>query len=366
MGSTGPCDRSLWVLHRRGIYYANMEYRMLGATGIEVSEFCLGAMMYGAMGNADHDDCIRQINTALDAGINFIDTADVYSQGESETIVGEAITTRRDDVVLATKFFGSMGPDRNQKGGSRRWITRAVEDSLRRLNVDHIDLYQIHRFPEANDIEETLATFTDLQRAGKIRSFGASMFQAERHVEAQWTSERMGLGRIRCEQLQYNIFTRVAEFNVIPTCQRYGIGVICWSPLAGGWLTGRYRNTADLDETARPVRFARNWGAGFDPEAAINQEKLALVGALGEVADQAGLPMTHLATAFTLEHPGVTSTIIGPRTAEQLADSLAAVDVRLDADTLDAIDAIVAPGRNVNASDPSSEPSSMRRSNRRR
>lgn len=342
-----------------------MRYRPLGATGIQVSEYCLGAMMYGAMGNRDHDDCIRQVHTALDAGVNFIDTADVYSMGESEEIVGKALKGRRDDVVLATKFFVPMGDDPNRQGGSRRWIMQAVDDSLRRLDVDHIDLYQIHRWPEGNDIEETLSALTDLQRAGKIRSFGGSMFPAERHVEAQWTSERMNLGRFRCEQLQYNIFTRVAEQHVIPTCQRHGIGVICWSPLAGGWLTGRYRSADDFDDSSRIVNMGKRWGGTFDPEDAINREKLALVNALGEVADAAGLPMTHLATAFTLEHPGVTSTIIGPRTAEQLDDLLAGADVRLDADTLDAIDELVVPGRSVNLREPTSDPSTMSRRHRR-
>ena len=342
-----------------------MRYRPLGNTGVTVSEYCLGAMMYGAIGNTDHDDCVRQIHTALDAGINFIDTADVYPAGESEEIVGKALAGRRDDVVLATKFFGTMGADPNQQGGSRRWITAEVENSLRRLGTDHIDLYQIHRYPEGTDIEETLGALTDLQRQGKILYLGTSMFTADRHVEAQWASEKMGLARFRCEQLQYNLFTREPERTVIPTCQRYGLGVICWSPLAGGWLTGRYRSAADFTDDSRPVRTAKRWG-GFDPETAQNQRRLDAVPAFAAIADEAGVSMTHLAVAFSLEHPGVTSTIIGPRTQEQLDDLLAGADITLDTSTLDAIDEVVPPGRNLNDRDPSSDPAAMSASHRRR
>lgn len=342
-----------------------MRYRTLGNTGVTVSELCLGAMMYGPMGNPDRDDCVAQIHRALDAGVNFIDTADVYSAGGSEEIVGAAIKGRRDDVVLATKFFGPMGDDPNHRGGSRRWITTAVEDSLRRLGVDHIDLYQVHRFPEDCDLDETLGALTDLQRAGKIRYAGTSSWPAERIVEAQWTAERRGLMRYRCEQAQYNLFTRDLERAVLPTCQRYGIGVILWSPLAGGWLTGRYRTTEDFTDESRLVRMASRWG-GFDATTPQNQRKLELVARIGDVADLAGLPMTHLALAWGLEHPGVTSSIIGPRTGDQLDDLLAAAEVTLDTDTLDALDRIVPPGTNVNPRDPSSEPSTMQPSRRRR
>ena len=341
-----------------------MRYRTLGRTGITVSELCLGAMMYGPMGNPDHDDCIRQIHHALDHGINFIDTADVYSAGESEQIVGKALRGRRDDVVLATKFFSPMG-GRNRGGGSRRWIVQALEDSLRRLGTDHIDLYQCHRFPQDMDFEETLAALTDLQRAGKIRSFGSSAFPADRIVEAHWTSERAGLGRLRCEQLSYSILAREAEKHVLPACRRYGMGVIVYSPLGGGWLSGRYRSAADLTPDTRIVRLANRWG-GFDPEADVNRRRLEVAAAAGRLAEEAGLSLPTLAVAWTLEHPGITSTIIGPRTFEQLDSLLGAVDVELPVEVLDAIDELVPPGTKVSPLDPSSDPVSLQPAQRRR
>lgn len=341
-----------------------MRYRTLGRTGITVSELCLGAMMYGSMGNTDHDDCIRQIHHALDHGINFIDTADVYSAGESEQIVGKALRGRRDDVVLATKFFSPMG-GRNRGGGSRRWIAQAVEDSLRRLGTDHIDLYQCHRFPQDMDFEETLGALTDLQRAGKIRAFGSSAFPADRIVEAHWISERAGLGRLRCEQLSYSILAREAEKHVIPACRRYGMGVIVYSPLGGGWLSGRYRSAADFTADSRIVRLANRWG-GFDPEADVNQRRLAVAAAAGELASEVGVSLPALAVAWTLEHPGVSSAIIGPRTFEQLDSLLGAVEVQLPVDVLDAIDELVPPGTKVSPLDPSSDPVSLQPAQRRR
>jgi aryl-alcohol dehydrogenase-like predicted oxidoreductase len=340
-----------------------MRYRTLGRTGITVSELCLGAMMYGAMGNPDHDDCVRQIHHALDHGINFIDTADVYSRGESEQIVGKALRGRRDDVVLATKFFSPMG-GRNRGGASRRWIVQAVEDSLRRLGTDHIDLYQCHRFPEDMAFEETLAALTDLQRAGKIRAFGSSAFPADRIVEAHWTSERLALGRLRCEQLSYSILTREAEKHVLPACARYGMGVIAYSPLGGGWLSGRYRSAADLTPDTRIVRLASRWG-GFDPEADVNRRRLDVALAAQRLADDVGVPLPVLAVAFTLEHPAISAAIIGPRTFEQLDSLLGACDVTLPVDVLDAIDAIVPPGTKVSPVDPSSDPASLQPARRR-
>lgn len=331
-----------------------------------VSEYCLGAMMYGQMGNPDHDDCIRQIHKSLDAGINFIDTADVYSAGESEEIVGKALKgDRRDNVILATKFYAPMGEDLNQQGASRRWIMHEVENSLRRLDTDYIDLYQVHRFADNVDIEETLGAFTDLQAQGKIRYAGSSEWPVDRIIEAQWAASRRNLARYRCEQAQYNLFTRKLEREVLPACERYGMGVILWSPLAGGWLTGRYRSTEDFTQDSRIVKFSQRWGR-MDPESELNQRKLALVERLVEIADQAGLPLTHLAMAWTLEHPAVTSTIIGPRTHEQLDDLLSCAEVVLDGDVLDAIDELLPPGTNINPSDPSSEPASMAAERRRR
>jgi aryl-alcohol dehydrogenase-like predicted oxidoreductase len=339
-----------------------MELTTLGKTGIKVSRHCLGAMMFGALGNPDHDDCIRIVHAALDAGINFIDTADVYSQGESEEIVGKAIKGRRDDVVLATKFFGQMP---GGQGASRRWIVRAVEDSLRRLGTDHVDLYQQHRFDADTAPEETLSALSDLVHQGKVRAFGSSTFGAERIVEAQWTADRLGLERYRCDQPPYSIFRRGIERAVLPTCRRYGMGVIVWSPLDAGWLSGRYRSTDDFTGDSRIVKLANRWG-GFDPEADVNRRKLELLGHLTTLADDAGIPLSHLSTAWVLEHPDVTSAIIGPRTMAQLQDTLAGADVRLSADVLDAVDELVAPGTDVNTHDPSSAPVELGAAYRRR
>ena len=328
-----------------------MEHRTLGRSGVQVSEYCLGAMMFGAWGNPDHDDCLRIIHRALDEGINFIDTADVYSSGESEEIVGKALHGRRDDVVLATKFFAPMGSDPNRRGGSRRWILAEVENSLRRLDTDHLDLYQIHRPDDAADIDETLGALSDLVHQGKIRYLGHSTFPAEYIVEAQWVAERRGRERFVSEQPPYSILMRGIERAVLPTCARYGIGVIPWSPLAGGLLTGRYRKGQPPPEGSR---LARGFGSQHQTERArlAHERRLDTVEALIGVAGQAGVSLTHLAHAFVLEHPAVTSAIIGPRTMEQLDDVLAGAALRLDTATLDAIDQIVAPGTDVSAGDP--------------
>lgn len=347
-----------------------MEYRALGASGITVSTHCLGAMMFGAWGNADHDACVRTIHRALDGGINFVDTADVYSAGESETIVGKALKGRRDDVVLASKVHGEMGPGLNQRGNSRVWIARAVEDSLRRLDTDHLDLYQIHRPDRWTDIEETLGALTDLQRAGKIRNFGCSTFPGWQIVESHWVAERRGLSRFRTEQPPYSIFARAIELDVLPVAQRYGMGVLSWSPLGRGWLTGRYRRGSfDRSPDARAARNRARGGAfaaQFDEARPQIQRKLDLVESLAQIADGAGISMTHMALAFTLAHPAITSAIIGPRTEDQLDDLLKGADVRLSGDVLDAIDAVVAPGTNVDDNDRGFapwwlEPSSLRR-----
>jgi aryl-alcohol dehydrogenase-like predicted oxidoreductase len=341
-----------------------MQLTTLGRTGVTVSRYCLGAMMFGRMGNTDHDDCVRVIHRALDAGVNFIDTADVYSLGESEEIVGKALAGRRDDVVLATKFYSPMGDDPNRRGASRRWIVHEVDNSLRRLGTDHIDLYQVHRYAEGVDPEETIGALTDLQRAGKIRMFGHSAYPAERIVEAQWTSERAGLSRFRCEQVSYSILRRSAERAVLPTCARYGLGVITYSPLAGSWLSGKYRSLDDVPEQSRLVSMAKRWGIGLDSPA--NRARIETVLRLTDLADAHGVPLAHLATAWAMEHPQVSSVIIGPRTMEQLDDLLTCADLRLDPAVLDAIDDIVAPGTDVVASDPSSDPSSLLPASRRR
>jgi len=315
-----------------------MNYRPLGRTGIRVSPYCLGAMMFGKLANPDHEECVRMIHRALDAGINFIDTADMYSRGESEEIVGKALKGRRDDVVLATKAFHPMGDDPNQRGGSRRWITRALDDSLRRLQTDYVDLYQIHRPTPYMDVEETLSVLTDLMRAGKVRAIGASTYPASDIVEAQWVAERRGLARFRTEQPPYSILNRSIEREVLPVCQRYGMGVMAWSPLAKGMLTGKYRQGQPTPDSLR---------ARFMPNAMSDQGSLAKVEQLIPVAESAGISLMHMALAFVVAHPALTCAIIGPRTPEQLEGLLAGAEVVLDDATLDAIDAIVPPGTDV-------------------
>ena len=339
-----------------------MNYRSLGSTGVQVSPLCLGAMMFGAWGNPDHDDGIAIIRRALDAGINFIDTADVYSRGESEEIVGKALAGRRDDVVLATKVHGTMGDDPNQFGNSRRWIIREVEDSLRRLKTDWIDLYQIHRPEPDTDIDETLGALSDLVRQGKVRYIGSSTFPASQIVEAQWVARDRGRERFVCEQPPYSMLTRAIETDVLPTCRRYGMGVIPWSPLGGGWLSGKWRKGADAPDSTRAQRLP----ARYDLSDPANQRKLDAADALGKLADEAGLTLIQLALAFVINHPAVTAAIIGPRTMEQLESQLGADEVELDPALLDRIDEIVPPGTNINPVDagwqnPALEPEARRR-----
>jgi len=326
-----------------------MEMRVLGATGMRVSPLCLGTMMFGPMGNNDRGDCVRIIHRAFDAGINFLDTADVYSRGISEEIVGEALKGKRDDAIVATKFFNPMGEDTNMRGGSRRWIERAVAASLRRLGIDYIDLYQMHRWDVATDIDEVLFTLTELVRKGKIRTFGSSMFPADRIVEAQWAADRRNHLQFRCEQSVYSIFNRDIERFVLPACARYGMGMIVWSPLDGGFLSGKYRAANDFDDSSRIVAFSKRFTGGFDPESQVIQHKLALIPELEKLAREAGSSLAQLAVAFTLEHPAVTSAIIGPRTMELLETTLDAAETRLDAEVLDRSDALCPPGTSINA-----------------
>ena len=340
----------------------NMEYRALGRTGVQVSPLCLGAMMFGAWGNPDHEDSIKIIHRALDAGINFIDTADVYSRGESEEIVGKALAGgRRDSVVLATKVHGKMGDDPNEFGNSRRWITREVENSLRRLGTDWIDLYQIHRAEADTDIDETLGALTDLVRGGKVRYIGSSTFPASQIVEAQWVAERRGRERFVCEQPPYSILVRGVENDVLPTCRRHGMGVIPWSPLAGGWLSGRYRKDQDVPDSRR----AQMIPSRYDLSLPGNQRKLEAADALARLAEEAGMTLIELALAFVIRHPAVTAAIIGPRTMAHLESQLTAADAVLSDEILDRIDAIVPPGVNINAADggwpnPALEPAARR------
>ena len=323
-----------------------MEYRLLGRTGVSVSPLCLGAMMFGPWGNDDRADAIRVIHRALDAGINFVDTADVYSGGVSEEIVGEALQGRRDGVVLATKFFMPMDDRPNRSGGSRKWIMQEAENSLRRLKTDYIDLYQVHRPSATTDVEETLGALTDLVRQGKVRYIGSSSYPASQIVEAQWVSRERNLARFVTEQPPYSILVRGIEEDVLPTVQRYGMGTLVYSPLSGGWLTGRWRKGAPGTPTsaARP-------GARFDMSTPANQRKLDVVEELALLAERSGMTMIELALAWAINHPGVTSAIIGPRTMEQLESQLPSVRVTLDTEILDRIDELVAPGVTLNADD---------------
>jgi aryl-alcohol dehydrogenase-like predicted oxidoreductase len=329
-----------------------MDYRPLGRTGISVSQMCLGAMMFGAFGNPDHDDAVQIIHKALDAGINFIDTADGYSAGESEVIVGKALAGgRRDNVVLAVKFgvpFGDNDP--NHRGASRRWITDAVDGSLRRLQTDWIDLYQVG-VPDPNtDIDETLGALSDLVRVGKIRSLGASKVPASQIVEAQWVADRRGHQRFRTEQPPYSMLTRAIEYDVLPTCQRYGMGVMAYSPLASGWLSGRYRKGQKITRPGSPARSQR-WPGRFDASRPENAAKLDAADGLAAIAEEAGLTLVQMAVAFAVRHPAVTSTIIGPRTTEHLDGYLAADGIEPSNDVLDRIDEIVPPGVTISMVD---------------
>lgn len=325
-----------------------MQYRTLGRTGIEVSTLCLGTMMFGAWGNTDEAECHRIVHAALDAGVNIVDTADIYSFGESEQITGRALKGRRDQVILATKANNEMpgdANDRNRGRNSRVWIMRAVEESLRRLDTDYIDLYQIHRPDARTDIDETLGALSDLVRQGKVRAIGSSTFPAEQIVEAQWTAERRGRERFNTEQLSYSILARHAEQATLPTSERYGLGVLVWSPLNGGWLSGRYRAGSEAPADSR----ALTNGDHFDfSDAAIRARKLELVEELIKVADDEGCSLIHLALAFVLSHRAVTSAIMGPRTFDHLTGQLGAGELTLSASALDRIDALVAPGSDIN------------------
>jgi aryl-alcohol dehydrogenase-like predicted oxidoreductase len=325
-----------------------MEQRTLGRTGVHVSSLCLGAMMFGAWGEPDHDAGIAIIHRALDAGINFIDTADVYSRGESEEIVGKALSGgRRENVVLATKFHGTMGDDPNQAGNSRRWIMREVEASLKRLQTDWIDLYQVHRWDPWTDHEETLGALSDLVTQGKVRYIGSSTYPASEIVNAQWVARDRRLQRFVCEQPPYSILARGIEADVLPTCRQFGMGVIPWSPLAGGWLSGRWRKGAEDLTSRRAAMIPQR----YDLSIPANQAKLDAADALGTLADETGISLIHLSLAFVIRHPAVTAAIIGPRTMEQLESQLGAAEVTLDTEVLDRIDEIVAPGTTVNPTD---------------
>jgi aryl-alcohol dehydrogenase-like predicted oxidoreductase len=338
-----------------------MELRPLGRTGLHVSALCLGA--FGGWGNEDREETDRVIAAALDVGINFIDTADVYGRGESEEIVGRALSGgRRDHVVLATKFADPMGDDPNQRGMSRRYIVQAAEASLRRLQTDWIDLYQIHHLPATGDLDEALGALSDLIHAGKVRCIGTSNFPAERIVEAQWIAQHRGRERFATEQSPYSLLTRGVERDVLGACQRYGVAALCWSPLGGGWLSGRYRKGSAAPRSARAAVLPES----YDPDLPANQRKLEAADALAELAESAGLTLIELALGFVLEHPAVTAAIVGARTTEHLETYLRSAGTRLSADVLDRIDEIVAPGTNVNPDDPGWDPPEIRDASLRR
>jgi aryl-alcohol dehydrogenase-like predicted oxidoreductase len=331
-----------------------MQYRVLGQTGVRVSSLALGAMNFGSMGRTTQDDATGIVHAALDAGVNLIDTADIYSNGESEEMVGKAIAGRRDDLVLATKAALPMGDERNHLGGSRRWLVRELDSSLRRLDVDHVDLYQIHRWDPSVSDEETLSALTDLQRAGKIRYFGSSTFPAYRIVQAQWASRELHLGRYVTEQPNYSILQRGVETHVLPVTEEYGMGVLVWGPLASGWLSGAIRAGQET-RTNRAGLMAQR----FDASHPANRAKLDAVESLVKLADEAGLTLIQLGLGFVTAHPGVTSALIGPRTLDHLHSQLAAADTELSDDVLDAIDDIVAPGTDLAAHEKNDAPPAL-------
>ena len=340
-----------------------MQLRNLGTTGVRVSPLCLGAMMFGEWGNTDHDESVRIIHAALDAVVNFIDTADVYSRGESEEIVAKALAGgRRDNVVLATKVHGTMGDDPNEFGNSRRWIVREIENSLRRLGTDWIDLYQIHRPEEDTHIDETLGALSDLVHQGKVRYIGSSTFLPSQIVEAQWMAKERNRERFICEQPPYSMLVRQVENDVLPTCRRYGMGVIPWSPLAGGWLSGKWRKGQDTPDSSRAKRLPHR----YDLSLPANQRKLEAVEQLAQLAEEAGMSLIHMAIVFAMNHPAVTAPIIGPRTMEQLESQLGAAEVELSDELLDKIDAIVPPGVNLNPADQALQNPALESSARRR
>lgn len=345
-----------------------MERRIFGATGMSVSAQCLGAMMFGGMGNTDDDECVAMVHRAIDGGINFIDTADGYSAGHSEEVVGRALEGRRDDVILATKVFFPMGSDPNQGGGSRRWIIQEVENSLRRLRTDWIDVYQLHRRDPNTDLEESLSAMDQLVRDGKVRYVGMSASEGASIAEARHVTDRRNLTHVRSEQSLYNIFNRGIERSVLPLCERYGIGTMIYGPLNGGWLTGKYKRGQPIPEDSRAKRSGSNprYGSRWDMERAANQSKFDALEQLEQLAGEAGIPMSHLAMAFVAEHPAVSSAIIGPRTPAQLEDALAASEVQLSADVLDRIDEIMPVATDLDPMDTTRVEPHLSRSRRRR
>ena len=337
-----------------------MEYTPLGRSGLKVSRLCLGTMTFGRWGNTDHDDCVRIIRRALDEGINFIDTANRYGMGEWEEILGKALEGRREEAVVATKVFMPGPGGVLDRGVSRRHVMLQVEESLRRLRTDWIDLYQVHRFDRTTPLEETLSAFTDLVRQGKVRYLGVSTgtlaesgdlhFGGWKMVESLWVSERRHLERFISTQPPYSILTREAEREIFPVCEAHGFGAIVWSPLEGGWLAGRYRKGQAIPEDSRarnPTEFGAFLAPRFDMEAPWAPRRLDIIEQLVGMADEVEAPLARYATAWVLRHPAVTAAIIGVRTMRHLEDALRALDVRIPEAHGTAIDALVAPGTNA-------------------
>jgi aryl-alcohol dehydrogenase-like predicted oxidoreductase len=331
-----------------------MQYRTLGRTGVQVSTLALGAMNFGELGRTTQHEVTAIVDAALDAGINLIDTADIYSDGESEEMVGKALAGRREDIVLATKAGLPMGEKRNHRGSSRRWLVTELDNSLRRLGVDHVDLYQIHRWDPSTGDEETLSALTDLQRAGKIRYFGSSTFPAYRIVQAEWAAREHHLSRYVTEQPSYSILQRGVETHVLPVTEQYGLGVLVWGPLASGWLSGAVREGREITTNR-----STSWPQLYDTSIPSNRARFDAVEQLAKVADEAGLTMIQLALGFVTTHPAVTSALIGPRTRDHLHSQLAAADTVLSADVLDAIDAIVTPGTDLAPHEKTDTPPSL-------
>ena len=312
-----------------------------------MSELALGAMMFGRWGNTDVAECHRMVHRAIDAGITLVDTADMYDDGASEEILGAALVGRRDRVVLATKVGNPMGGDPARSGLSRRWIEQACDDSLRRLQVDHIDLYQMHRPDPATPIEESLEAFDRLVTAGKVGAIGTSTFSAAQLDELHALAGDRGWARPTSEQPPYSALARGIETEVLPALRRWDLGAIVWAPLNGGWLTGKYQQV-DGDTTSRAQRQPDH----FDHrDEAIRTEKRSLVAQLIAIADEHGMSLPQLALAFVLDDPAVSAAIIGPRTYEQLDQLLTLGPLVLPDGVRASIDAVVAPGRNVNPAD---------------